>query len=50
MDKEGLKELEADIIVKCGFDFNYQGPTPFYERYLHLLKYDTNETIKEMGE
>lgn len=47
--KENLIELESDIIIKLGFDFNFPGPIQSIERYLRLLNYDFNEVIKNLG-
>jgi hypothetical protein len=32
--------LEADILVKLSFDFNFASPIQSMERYLRLLNYD----------
>jgi hypothetical protein len=33
-----LKDLEALILMKLGFDLNFPGPMQFVERYLRVLK------------
>lgn len=47
--KESLIELESDIIIKLGFDFNFQGPMQTLERYLRLLNYDMNDVVSNLG-
>jgi hypothetical protein len=41
--KQVLIDLEAQIIIKLGFDFNFPGPIQFIERYLRILDYDKNK-------
>ena len=40
VDKKALIKLEAAILTKFGFDFNFQGPISSLERYLRILSYD----------
>ena len=40
--KQDLIDLEAKILVKMGFDFNFPGPIESMERYLRILNYDRN--------
>jgi len=40
--KEVLIELEYDILIRLGFDFNYQCPISSMERFLRILDFDTN--------
>jgi hypothetical protein len=47
--KQSLIELESDILVKLGFDFNFPGPIQTMERYLRLLGYNNNKTVYDMG-
>lgn len=47
--KEALRKLEAEIIVKFGCDFNFQGPIAPLERYLRLLNYDTETTVFKLA-
>lgn len=47
--KKSLIELEAQILIKLGFDFNFQGPIQSMERYLRLLNYQNNTTVNEMA-
>ena len=35
--KDALEELEEEILIKFGFDFNIPGPIQPLERYLRLL-------------
>lgn len=47
--KKSLIELEADILIRLGFDFNFPGPIQSLERFLRLLGYDLNNTVQEMS-
>jgi len=47
--KQGLIDLEADILIKLGFDFNFPGPMQSLERYLRILEYDNVKNVFEMG-
>ena len=47
--KNSLVDLEAQILVKMGFDFNFPGPMQSMERYLRILGYDMNSTISDMA-
>ena len=47
--KQSLIDLESDILVKLGFDFNFPGPIQSMERYLRILGYDLNRTVFDMG-
>ena len=47
--KQSLIELESEILIKLGFDFNFPGPMQTMERYLRLLGYDLNKTVYDMG-
>lgn len=49
VSKHSLIELEAKILCKMGFDFNFPGPMQSMERYLRVLNYDTNKTIQDMA-
>jgi len=44
-----LIDLEAQILVTLGFDFNFPGPIQPLERYLRILNYDLNEIIFDMS-
>lgn len=46
--KKQLIELEADILVQMGFDYNFPGPIQSMERYLRILDYDQNKTVYDM--
>lgn len=35
-----LEKLEHDILIRFGFDFNFQGPVQFIERFLRILNYN----------
>jgi len=41
--KQGLIELESQILVTLGFDFNFPGPMQTMERFLRILDYDLNK-------
>ena len=47
--KQALIDLESDILMKLGFDFNFPGPIQSMERYLRILGYDLNRTVFDMG-
>lgn len=47
--KKSLIELESQILLKLGFDFNFQGPIQSMERYLRLLGYHDNSTVYDMA-
>ena len=47
--KQALIELEADILIKLGFDFNFPGPIQALERYLRVLGYDLNRSVFDMS-
>lgn len=47
--KEVLIELEYDILIRLGFDFNYQCPISSMERFLRILDFDTNQIIYDMS-
>lgn len=40
--KQKLIDLETNILIMFGFDFNFPGPIQSMERYLRLLDYDLN--------
>lgn len=42
-------DLEADILIKMGFDYNFPGPIQSLERFLRILKYDQNRTVYDMS-
>ena len=43
VNKQTLIDLEAQILIKLGFDFNFPGPIQPMERYLRMLDYDKNK-------
>jgi hypothetical protein len=45
--KQQLIQLEQDIIIQFGFDFNFPGPFQSMERFLKLLGYDQNEDVSD---
>jgi hypothetical protein len=45
VSKQALIDLEYDIIVKFGCDFNFPGPIESMERYLRVLGYHKNEKV-----
>lgn len=47
--KSSLIDLEAQILVKLGFDFNFPGPMQSLERFLRLTNYDRIPTIYDMA-
>jgi len=47
--KQALIDLESDILVKLGFDFNFPGPVQTMERYLRVLAYDLNRSVFDMS-
>lgn len=47
--KQSLIDLESDILIKLGFDFNFPGPIQSMERYLRILGYDLNRSVYEMS-
>lgn len=49
ISKNDIYDMEADILTELGCDFNFPGPVQSMERYLRILGYDQNETIKEMA-
>ena len=46
---ENLTELEHNVLVTLGFDFDYPSPTVIMERYLHLLNYDSIRLVNELA-
>jgi len=49
VSKAQLIELEADILTRMGFDFNFPSPIQTMERFLRVLDYDLNKTVYEMS-
>jgi len=49
VSKQSLIDLEAQILITLGFDFNFPGPMQSMERYSRILGYDKNKTIIDMG-
>jgi hypothetical protein len=47
--KASLIDLEAEILMNLGFDFNFPGPMQSMERYLRLLGYDQNQIVYDMS-
>ena len=47
--KEDLVELEEKILRLLGFDFNFNGPKQFLDRYLRVLGYDNNAKVNQMA-
>lgn len=41
--------LEADVLVKLSFDFNFASPIQSMERFLRLLNYDQNQIVYDMS-
>jgi hypothetical protein len=49
VNKKLLTDLEAQIIVKLGFDFNFPGPIQFVERYLRILNFDKIKSVFDIA-
>ena len=49
VNKQMLVDLEAQILSRFGFDFNFQGPVQSLERFLRILNYHDNQVIFEMS-
>ena len=49
VNKQSLINLEAKILEKLGFEFNFPGPIQSMERYLRILGYDKNRSLNEMA-
>ena len=49
LTKQSLIDLEADILITMGFDYNFPGPIQSLERFLRILKYDQNKTVYDMS-
>jgi len=49
VSREMLIELEYDILIRLGFDFNYQCPISSMERFLRILDFDRNQIIYDMS-
>ena len=47
--KEDLVELEEKILRLLGFDFNFNGPKQFLDRYVRVLGYDNNAKVNQMA-
>lgn len=47
--KEDLVELEEKILRLLGFDFNFNGPKQFLDKYLRVLGYDNNTKVNQMA-
>ena len=43
--KQKLIDIESNILIIFGFDFNFPGPLQSMERYLRLLDYDLNSQL-----
>lgn len=49
VNKQQLIDLEAQILVRLGFDFNFPGPIQSMERFLRILGYNQNRTMYDMA-
>ena len=49
VSKKQLIELESEILITMGFDYNFPGPIQSMERYLRILDYDQNKTVYDMS-
>ena len=47
--KDDLVELEEKILRLLGFDFNFNGPKQFLDRYLRVLGFDSNAKVNQMA-
>ena len=47
--KQELIDLELDILIKFGLDFNFPGPVESMERFLHLLGFDKNKEVDKIA-
>jgi hypothetical protein len=47
--KNQLIDLEANMLIVFGFDFNFPGPVQPLERFLKVLGYDDNNVVKDMA-
>lgn len=45
VSKQALVDLEYDIILRFGCDFNFPGPVETLERFLHVLGYGKNDKV-----
>lgn len=43
--KQDLVNLETDILVRFGFDFNFPGPIDSIQRYLRVVNYDKDKSV-----
>ena len=43
--KQDLVNLEYDILMKFGFDFNFPGPIDSLQRFLRLVSYDKDKAV-----
>jgi hypothetical protein len=48
LTKEILIDLEGDILIRLGFDFNYPCPIQTMERFLRILNFDFNKIVYDM--
>lgn len=44
-----LFDLEKQMLIKLGFDFEFPGPMPFIERYVRLLEHDHSVIVLELA-
>ena len=38
-------DLEADVLIRSGFDLHFPGPVAHMDRYLHLLGYNKSRLM-----
>jgi hypothetical protein len=43
---QNLEAMENEILIRFGFDFNFQGPVQFIERYLRILNYNNVKQVR----
>lgn len=49
VSKAELIELEYDIVIRFGCDFNFPGPIETMERFLRILGYHKNPQVVSMA-
>ena len=47
---ETLVDMELDVLVRFGFDFNFLGPTLFIERYLRILEQHKVSEVRQLSQ
>lgn len=47
--KQDLVDLEEKILRKFNFDFNFNGPKQFLDRFIRVLGYQDNKKIHQIA-